>query len=76
MKTIARWETTGKDFLDLKRGHLEGNYVYTGNNCGGAFRAVNDESAIAAMEAPWEHPEGVGQVTVLKADRPSLRRTI
>lgn len=85
---VARWETRGKDFLELYRTNLttedidaDGNhrgflqdYSYRGNGCGGGFFAKDDKDAISRMEAPWGDPQGVGQVTVLKSDRPSLRR--
>jgi hypothetical protein len=75
--SLARWETRGKDWLELfkyksdKHGTV---YHYRGNGCGGGVTASTDEEAIAAMENPWGHPNGTGQVTVLKTDRPSVRR--
>jgi hypothetical protein len=75
---IARWETKGKDFLELSRVKsdlLLNWYSYRGNGCGGSFQSPSDECAIAQMEYPWGHPAGTGQVTVLRADRPSLRRS-
>jgi hypothetical protein len=71
---IARWETRGKDWLELFRLDAPYRYQYKGNGCGGVFFAKNDEDAIGQMEAPWGDPRGTGQVTVLKSDRPSLRR--
>ncbi len=73
---VARWETRGKDWLELTRGEKPGTYWYKGgpSYCGGGFDAPSDEAAIQHMENPWGHPEGTGQVTVLKTDRPSLRR--
>lgn len=82
-RIVARWETRGKDFLQLSAGTLRttdeaGNvlvdYSYSGNACGGGFWAQSDEEAIARMESPWGAPCGVGQVTVLKSDRASLKR--
>jgi len=80
---IARWETRGKDWLELYRhegltmhgepGNLPA-YGYRGNWCGGGFGATDDADAISRMEAPWGDPRGTGQVAVLKSDRPSLRR--
>jgi hypothetical protein len=66
---VARWETRGNDWLELTgwTGH-PGCYWYSGNGCGGGFDAANDEAAIAVMQGKN------GQATVLKLDRPSLRR--
>lgn len=75
--SIARWETRGNDYLELFRSVL-GNgtvcYHYRGNGCGGGFNLnqMTDEQAIERMSAPWG--PNVGPVTVLKADRPSLKR--
>jgi hypothetical protein len=69
---IARWETRGNDWLELYRGATPGDYYYRGNSCGGGVVASNDAEAVAAMEAPWG--SRVGQATVLKTDRPSLKR--
>ncbi len=78
-KSIARWETRGKDFLELfqsgyeKDGKLD--FFYRGNGCGGGFFADSPEQAIEMMEAPrgnGKYPWG--QVDVLKCDRPSVRR--
>jgi len=83
---IARWETRGKDWLELYRHEgmtmlRSGSdterlpaYGYRGNGCGGGFGATDDADAISRMEAPWGDPRGTGQVTVLKTDRSSLRR--
>ena len=71
--TIATWRTTGKDFLELTKTDL--GYSYHGNGCGGTLpvAVATDEDAIAYMERPWG-PRGAGPVTVLKTDRPSLKR--
>lgn len=72
MRIVARWETKGRDWLDLQEDH--GIYGYTGNGCGGIFGPLaDDEAAIAAMEMEWG-PGGAGPVTVLRTDRASLRR--
>lgn len=81
MNKIAHWQTKGKDYLDLfNNGPAlagKGNdYFYSGNGCGGGFTALSDEEAISRMEAPWGDPRGTGQVTVLKSDRPSLKRVL
>ncbi len=71
---VARWETRGNDWLELTRGEKPNCYWYSGNGCGGGFDAKDDADAIRRMELPWGSPEGTGQVTVLKSDRPSVRR--
>lgn len=71
---IARWQTKGNDYLELKRGETEDSYWYKGNGCFGGFYAKTDSEAIERMEAPWGDPRGAGQCTVLKSDRPSLKR--
>jgi hypothetical protein len=74
-RIVARWETRGKDYLELTKDEGRGRwYSYKGNGCGGGFEADSDAAAIQRMENPWGHPDGTGQVTVLKTDRPSLRR--
>lgn len=82
-RIVARWETRGADWLELTSENttMEGpegalfEYSYKGNACGGCFWAASDTAAIARMEAPWGDPRGAGAATVLKSDRPSLRRT-
>ena len=74
---IASWETTGKCFLHLFESTsptLGVNYFYRGYRCGGGLPLTvkTREAAIAHMDNPWG-PE-VGACTVLRADRPSLRR--
>ena len=78
-KSIARWETRGKDFLELfqsgyeKDGKLD--FSYRGNGCCGGFWADSAEQAIEMMEAPRNNGKYPwGQVDVLKCDRPSVRR--
>lgn len=71
-RIVARWETKGKDWLELV--HRDSGYWYRGNSCGGGIDAADDAEAIGRMEAPWGDRRGVGQVTVLKSDRPSLKR--
>jgi len=73
-KAIARWETRGNDYLELFRLETPGGYQYKGKGCGGVFLAESDADAIKQMEAPWGDSKGTGAVTVLKTDRPSLRR--
>lgn len=81
-RIIARWETRGKDWLELRSNgpsmHPDNkgmcDYSYRGNGCGGGFACKDDADAISRMEAPWGDPRGTGQVTVLKTDRSSLRR--
>lgn len=81
MKSIARYETKGKDYLELfdngPSAHPDNkglrDYYYKGNGCGGGFCAAHDVDAISRFEAPWGDQRGVGQVTVLKSDRPSLK---
>lgn len=63
---IARWETRGNDWLELYHSRTCGDYYYRGNQCGGGVQADTAEVAIEKMEA--------GQVRVLRADRPSVRR--
>jgi hypothetical protein len=64
---VAKWETTGKDFLDLYKD--DSGYGYMGHNqCGNLGTMKTDDDAIRAME--------VGPVAVLKSDRRSLRRTL
>lgn len=75
-KPVARWETRGKDWLELTKGEKPNTYWYRGNGCMGGFDAPSDVAAIQRMESPWGHPQGTGQVTVLKTDRPSLRRVL
>lgn len=67
---IARWETKGKDWLNLYRGTQPGDYFYRGNGCGGGLgvHVTDDWAAVMAMEAKG------GAAHVLKLDRPSLRR--
>lgn len=74
-RIIARWETKGKDWLELLH-HPAYGYSYRGNGCGGGLHAciTSDADAIAAMEAPRGSVTGWGQADVLKSDRPSLRR--
>jgi len=71
---VARWETKGKDWLELTRGENKPTYWYHGNRCGGGFDAIDDNDAIRKIQLPWGHSEGTGQVTVIKSDRPSLKR--
>lgn len=68
---IARWQTTGKDFLNLYRGATPGDYFYRGRQCGGGLSAAvtSDEQAIQWMEFDRN-----GAARVLKLDRPSLKR--
>lgn len=68
---IARWETTGHDFLNLYRGSRPGDYFYRGRQCGGGLGAAvtTDEEAIRHMEFDRN-----GAARVLKMDRPSLKR--
>jgi len=66
-RKVALWRTKGNDFLLLYESSA-------GNGCGGGFIDNNDEEAIKRMEYPWGHPDGVGQVTVLKSDCPSVKR--
>lgn len=84
-KSIARWETKGKDWLELyatestmphphKPEVTVRHYSYKGNGCGGGYYAETDKEAISKMEAPWGDPEGTGQATVLRTDRPSLKQ--
>lgn len=66
VRPIARWETRGKDFLELRKSHQ--GYLYIGNRCGGVLPDLpTDEEAIQYMEGH--------AVAVLKSDRPSTRRT-
>jgi len=82
MKSIARYETKGNDWLELfdngPATHPDNlglrDYFYKGNGCGGGFCAADNTEAISRFEAPWGDKRGVGQVTVLKSDRPSLKR--
>ncbi len=70
-RIVAHWKTRGKDYLTLHESN--GTYTYEGNDCGGVLPPqANDACAIAAMEAPWGRQ--TGPVTVLRTDRPSLRR--
>lgn len=73
-RLVARWETSGNDWIELRQSSFD--YYYRGNRCGGfaADKTATDAEAIAAMERPWGSLGGAGQVTVLKTDRPSLRR--
>ena len=73
-RKVALWRTKGNDFLLLYIFDTPRAYSYKGNGCGGGFFADNDEDAIRKMELPWGSPEGTGQVTVLKSDRPSVKR--
>ena len=78
-RVVARWQTRGKDFLELYASQSEqfGTvYGYTGNFCGGGLPLTikTDEAAITWMDNPWGHPDGTGQCTVLRSDRKSLRR--
>lgn len=72
-RVIARWETKGKDFLEL---YSDGNgYLYDGKGEFGVLGAfIDDQAAIERMTNDWG--PNVGPVTVLRADRPSLRRVI
>jgi hypothetical protein len=74
-EVLARWETRGKDWLELYRGAAAGNFWYRGGPtyCGGGFSADSDNEAVERMEYPWGHYKGTGQATVLRSDRPSLR---
>jgi hypothetical protein len=82
MKSIAFYKTKGNDWLELfDNGPMTHpdhigmrDYSYRGNGCGGGFCAPHDVEAISRFEAPWGDKRGVGQVTVLKSDRPSLKR--
>jgi len=81
MQHIARWETRGKDWLDLYSTQSErfGTvYSYKGNGCGGGLPLTvkTDEDAIKWMDNPWGHPDGTGQCTVLRSDRSSLHRVV
>ncbi len=75
-RIVARWETKGKDFLELSKDDYPRSYGYLGNGCGGGFMADSDEEAIERMEAERNNSKGYswGQVSVLKADRPSVKR--
>ncbi len=73
---IARWETTGNDWIELIRHEFArgSGYTYRGKGMGGMLGEIsNDRDALAWMTAPWGK-HGAGPVTVLKTDRPSLRR--
>ena len=74
-RLVARWETKGKDWLELLV-TPSGYYHYRGNGCGGGpdRTVTNDAAAVAYMTAPWGAVGGTGQVTVLQSDRPSLKR--
>lgn len=64
-REVARWQTTGKDFLSLLVNGM--GYSYQGRDCGGNLPVLpSDEAAIAWMEA--------NPVALLKSDRPSLKR--
>ena len=76
---VARWETKGKDWLQLeKTSRPTGGfwYSYKGSGCGGTFgnNVTTDDQVIAHMERPWNSGTGPGPVTVLRADRSSLKR--
>jgi hypothetical protein len=74
-RLIASWKTKGKDYINLYFNEDNGlkYYHYEGNGCGGALpKLENDDKAIEWMEEPWG--KGAGPVTVLKSDRPSLKR--
>lgn len=78
---IARWETRGNDFLELTKSEFKNpegltHYSYRGKGCGGGLFASSDQDAIERMEAPWGDPRGTGQATVLRSDRPSLKRVL
>lgn len=76
MKTIASWEVKGgKDYLNLCKTDYD-IYFYQGLTCGGVLpQSITDDNlAIEWMENPWGHKLGAGPVTVLKSDRPSLKR--
>lgn len=64
---VAQWKTSGKDLLTLYK--TDSNYYkYNGSGCGGVLPKFDtNEDAIKWME---ENP-----VKVLKADKPSLKRT-
>lgn len=78
LRTVARWETRGKDWLELELrmtpsyqdpADLSGMtfYAYSGNGCGGFLpKFETDGEAIAYMER--------NAVATLRSDRPSLRR--
>ena len=75
-RVMARWESRGKDWLELVMTVSAGNvsFSYRGNGCGGGVDADSYEDAVVRMEAPWGDPKGVGQCTVLRTDRSTLRR--
>lgn len=63
--SVARWETTGKDYLELF--HDASGYTYVGRNMAGCLPSLSDDTtAIQHMES--------NAVAVLKSDRSSLRR--
>ena len=69
MSAIARWQTTGHDYLELYRD--PSGYVYRGRGQGGVMPlppTASEDEAIAWMESH--------AVAVLKSDRPSLRRIV
>lgn len=69
---VARWETRGHDWLSLRRNGA--SYSYVGNGCGGTLPFMpDDNAAVEWMERPWGKG-GAGPVTVLRDDRPSLKR--
>ena len=66
-RSIARWDTRGKDYLELFSDD-RGGYDYKGHQMMGYLgRIDSDEAAIRRMEE--------GAVRVLRGDRPSLKRT-
>ena len=74
-RIVARWETRGHDFIELSESG--GVYSYRGTRCGGVLAALPDDAAaIAAMDRPWGDRNGTGACTVLRSDRPTLRRVL
>ncbi len=81
---VARWQTKGNDWIELWKlteysprsgvGY-DGVYHYKGKGMGGGIpnTVKTDTEAIAYMERPWGRG-GAGPATVLKTDRPSLKR--
>ena len=67
---IAKWETKGKDFLELYRQETDGEisgYTVSGRNQGGVISAKTDQQAMIDLTEYYVLP--------LKADRPSLKLT-
>jgi hypothetical protein len=78
-RVVARWQTSGWDWINLESyvSDVHGlTYCYIGNGGGGGLPAhvKTDEDAIAWMDNPWGHKDGTGACTVLRSDRPSLKR--